>query len=112
MNEVLAFFVLRIEKRVRFLEAYDASTVVQQQHPCDWPVSHGHVFQLFQVRIPCEVPMIHGEYVDGREKKVVISSLELVHHGPFSCLHPGCEDIRVCLGHIRIVLCAERFQSK
>ena len=86
------------------------STVVQQ-HPCDRSVSHGHVFQFstVQLRIPRGVPMIHGEYVDGHGG-VATSSLELVHHGPVSCLHQGSGDIRVCLDHIGIVLW--RLQSK
>ena len=106
-DEFLAFFFLGIQKCVRFVEAYDVSTVVQQ-HSCDWSVSHGHAFQLsaLQLRIPREVPMVHCEHVDGHGG-VAVSCLELVHHWPFSGLHQGFEDVRICLDHIGIILCPE-----
>ena len=47
-----------IEKRVRVVEAYDASTV-GRQHSRDRSVSHGHALQLsaVQLRIPHKFPM-------------------------------------------------------
>ena len=63
------------------------STVVQQ-HSCDRSVSYGRAFQLsaVQLRIPCEVPMVHCECVDGHGG-VAVSCLELVHHWPFGGSH-------------------------
>ena len=66
------------------------STVVQQ-HSCDRFVSHGHTLQLsaVQLRIPCEVLMVHCEDVDGHGG-VAVACLELVP-GPFGGLHQGSE---------------------